>query len=333
MGVASPEQDNTTEEAQKRYHGWLTEGWHGSMSWMKRHEPLKYDPQALDPTVQAVLIVALPYAQDFPATQPLQKEGRIARYAWGRDYHKVFLKKLQAVARSLSQQFPEEHFRAFTDTSPLDERFWAEKAGLSFTGRNRLAITDRWGSWFFLGEILSSRYFAPTHRPQVAHHQCPSSCRRCWHVCPTRALSDKGLDARLCIAYLTIEFKGSIPPDLRPLIGDKVFGCDLCQEVCPFNLQVPQTTEKEFLNWKAGPWLDLASILRISTEEDFTRQWGGSPLHRAGFSGLRRNACLVAGNLNRNDLLPLLKALTVDPDPIVAEAAEWAVDLLECPNE
>ncbi len=326
MGVAAPSQDSSTEEAQKRYHGWLSAGWHASMTWMERHELFKYDPQALEPTVQAVLIAALPYAQTPPSPQ---KQGRVARYAWGRDYHKVFLKKLQAVAHSLSQHFPVEHFRAFTDTSPLDERFWAEKAGISFTGRNRLAITDSWGSWFFLGEILSSRAFAPTKRPQAAHRQCPSSCRRCWQSCPTGALSEQGLDARRCIAYLTIEHKGSIPLSLRSQLGDRIFGCDDCQDVCPFNHGVANTTEPEFLAWKAGPWVDLASVLEIPSEEAFTRQWGGSPLHRAGFSGLRRNACLVAGNLRRFDLLPQLKKLNSDPDPVVAESALWAIQLLE----
>jgi epoxyqueuosine reductase len=328
LGAASASEGEDTLEAQKSYQGWLDEKKQGSMDWLEKHAPLKYSPQTLEPRVKTVLVAALPYFQERPRNHAI--EGLVARYAWGKDYHKVFLSKLRKVAESLQNRWPEEYFRAFTDTSPLDERFWAQRAGISFTGRNRLSITGAWGSWFFLGEILSSKEFTATKAPAKAHGSCPSGCNRCSASCPTGALQPNGgIDARRCIAYLTIEHRGPIPLELRPLMGNWIFGCDICQEVCPFNLGIDATHEKDFLNWQAGPELNLNEVLTIPDEKAFTQLFGGSPVHRAGFSGLRRNACIVAANLERFDLLPVIQSLRLDPDPVVAEAASWAVQTLQ----
>ncbi|NNM67248.1 MAG: tRNA epoxyqueuosine(34) reductase QueG [Spirochaetales bacterium] len=328
LGTASASEGDDTLEAQKFYQGWLSENKHGEMDWLVKHAPMKYSPQVLEPRVKSVLVAALPYFQERPRSN--SSEGIIARYAWGKDYHKVFLAKLRKVAEALQNLWQGEYFRAFTDTSPLDERFWAQRAGLAFTGRNSLSITGAWGSWFFLGEILSSKEFTPTKAPVKAHGACPSGCHRCSSSCPTGALQrDGGIDARRCIAYLTIEHRGPIPHELRPLMGNWIFGCDICQEVCPFNLGISPTPEKEFLKWHSGPELSLQKVLSIPDEKEFTKLFGGSPVHRPGFSGLRRNACIVAANLQRVDLLPILDALRYDKDPVVAEAASWAIQILQ----
>jgi len=292
------------------------------MAFLERHEAAKYQPELLLEGTRSILIAGLGYHQDRPpAPAP---SGLVARYAWGRDYHKVLLGKLRRAEARLAEARPGHGWRSFTDTAPLDERWWAEQAGASFTARNTLAIHRGLGSWFLLGEILTTLEVAPTEAPGHAHGSCPSGCRRCTQACPTGALSADGrIDARRCISYLTIEHRGPIDDGLKPLLGGWIFGCDLCQEVCPFNLQAPRTAEAEFLAWKAGPHLDLAGVLALD-EAAFTRRFGGSPVHRTGRAGLVRNACLAAAHLGRTDLLEALAALVDNPDPGVADAAAWA---------
>jgi len=253
----------------------------------------------------------------------------VARYAWGRDYHKVLLAKLKKAAEALAVAWPGEAWRSFTDTAPLDERYWAWRAGASFTARNTLAINRSLGSWFLLGEILTTKALASSGPLDHAHGSCPSGCRRCRDVCPTGALDAQGrIDARKCIAYLTIEHRGPIDDHLKAGLGSWLFGCDLCQEVCPFNLAARPTAEPEFLAWKAGPHLDLGTLLTLDAAQ-FTARFGGSPVHRTGRAGLVRNACLVAANTHRRDLVPLLRPLVEDEDPGVSDAARWALDRLD----
>ena len=328
LGVASvPSRDDDLPAAQGRYHRWLAEGRHGTMAYLERHEAGKYDPRSALEGTRAVIVAGLGYHQPRPDHQAAS--GLVARYAWGRDYHKVILKKLKTVAERLALRWPDQRWRSFTDTAPLDERWWAAKAGATFTARNTLAINHELGSWFLLGEILTTRDLPAT----PARHQgaCPSGCRRCKDVCPTGALDAEGrIDARKCISYLTIEQRGPIDEELKSGVGAWLFGCDLCQEVCPFNLKVSSTTEPEFLAWKAGPELPLAEILSLD-EGGFTSRFGGSPVHRTGRNGLVRNACLVAANTGRRELLDLIEPLVADPDPGVSDAARWARDRLKEP--
>lgn len=307
-----------------RYRRWLEEGRHGTMSYLERHEAGKYDPETALPGTRSVLVAGLGYHQVRPEAQVAS--GLVARYAWGRDYHKVILGKLKRVAEALATVWPGERWRSFTDTAPLDERWWAARAGATFTARNTLAINHQLGSWFLLGEILTTKDFLPSE----PRHQgvCPSGCHRCHDVCPTGALDAEGrIDARRCISYLTIEHEGVIEDDLKPGIGSWLFGCDLCQDVCPFNLGVPTTTEPEFLSWKAGPDLPLSEILELD-EAGFTARFGGSPVHRTGRAGLVRNACLVAANTGRRELANRIATLVGDADPGVADAARWATERL-----
>ncbi len=322
LGVASVSAE--TSEAKARYRRMLEEGRHGTMDWMERHEALKYAPAVVVPGTRSLVLAGLNYYQPRSETK---NQGQIARYAWGRDYHKVMLKKLKHVAVQLAIAFPGNKFRAFTDTSPIDERFWAQEAGAAFTARNTLSIRAGLGSWFLLGEIFSSVPFKASPKAAHTHGSCPSSCHRCASACPTGALEPNGrIDARKCISYLTIEHKGSIALELRPLMGKWLFGCDLCQEVCPFNLKAETTREPEFLSWKAGSTLDLKEILDLADEEAFTRRFGGSPVHRAGFQGLRRNACIAAGNGLHTELTSTLTRLACGSDEVVAEAAHWALE-------
>lgn len=256
--------------------------------------------------------------------------GRIARYAWGRDYHKVLGKRLRRIARRLAEEHPEHSFRHFTDSAPLAERYYAERAGVGFTARNTLSISGEFGSWFILGEILSTVEYPPTGDAGGRHGACPTNCTRCIDVCPTGALyAPHRIDASKCISYLTIEHKGSIPEDLRPKMGNWLFGCDLCQEVCPLNIRVQQTGVEDFVVLKAGDSLELSEILDIEDEDAYRERFAGSPLMRAKRRGLVRNACIVAANTGARDLLPRLRALCDEDDEIIAEHAAWAVSQLE----
>jgi len=325
LGVAAGASDHA--EAANRYRQWLSEGRHGTMAFLERHEPGKYDPSFALPGTQSVVVAGLRYYQ--PRPELTSGAALVARYAWGRDYHKVLLAKLRQAVEALADRWPEAQWRPFTDTAPLDERYWAQQAGAAFTARNTLSISRTLGSWFLLGEILTTQAFAPTGPVDHAHGSCPSGCRRCLQVCPTGALDGQGrIDARRCISYLTIEHRGVIDDVWKPLLGNWLFGCDLCQEVCPFNLAAKATGEPEFLAWRAGPHLDLGSILALDAP-GFTARFGGSPVHRTGRDGLVRNACLAAANGGYRNLLDAIRALADDEDLGVADAARWAARRLE----
>ena len=251
--------------------------------------------------------------------------GRIAQYAWGRDYHKLLRARLRSLVRRLEEQYPGERFRTGVDATPLLEAHHAVAAGVGFRGKHTLAINGEHGSWFFIGEVLTTLAIAPT--PALSHKRCGSGCSYCIDVCPTAAIvAPYQLDARRCISYLTIEHRGPVAEELRDAIGDWLFGCDLCQEVCPWTVRAQATAEPDLLHWRAGDALDLAPLLELRTHDDMVARFAGSPLMRAGRDRLVRNACTVAGNRGAIELLPQLRRLTRDPDRGVAEHARWAVD-------
>ncbi|HUX51058.1 MAG TPA: tRNA epoxyqueuosine(34) reductase QueG [Spirochaetia bacterium] len=315
------------EVEEQEYRRWLERRYHGTMAYLERHAPMKYHPEVLLPGCRSVLAVGINYFQD---RSPDEKgTGRIARYAWGRDYHRVLGKRLKQAVRVLRERYPNGEFRSFTDATPLAERFYAERAGIAFTGKNTLSISSSYGSWFLIGEILSTVPFSPSGRAGKSHGSCPSGCVRCSDVCPTGALeAPYRIDASRCISYLTIENRGPIPVELRPLIGDWIFGCDLCQEVCPLNIRASVTKEKDFLAHRAGPQLSLREILSFESDEQFTARFAGSPVARAGRRGLMRNACVAAANVHALELLPLLESLAAGSDELIAEHAQWAVSRL-----
>ena len=353
-GVVAARRDPAVERA---YRAWLAAGRHGSMAYLERHAPFKADPEALLPGCRTVLVVALGYyqtpgrrwtgreeeaaaangaaqpdeaaANGLPAgagdaAQPEAQAGRIAQYAWGRDYHKLLGARLRALARGLAERFPEHRFRAGVDATPLLETHYAVATGVGFRGKHTLAINAAHGSWFFIGELLTT--LAIEEPPKPAPKRCGSGCTYCIDVCPTRAIvAPYQLDARRCISYLTIEHRGPVPEELRPAIGDWLFGCDLCQEVCPWTVRAQATPEPDLLTWRAGSSQALAPLLALRTHADLTARFAGSPLMRAGRDRLVRNACTVAGNRRARELLPQLRCLTQDPDRGVAEHARWAV--------
>lgn len=324
LGVSGVALDNPQRET--HYREWLADGGHGEMAYLERHAPLKFHPERILPGCQSVLIAGLNYYQD---GQPAPGEGRVARYAWGRDYHKVLGKRLKQVAKGLQERYPGEDFKGFTDAVPLDERTYAEQSGAGFVGRNTLLINGLYGSWFLLGEILSTRLWPPSVPADEAHGACPSGCRKCLQACPTGALTAPGrIDARRCISYLTIEYKGVIPVDLRRALGDWIFGCDRCQEVCPFQLRKRVTQEPDFRQWRAGPGISLAAILAM-TEVDFKAAFAGSPVMRAGWRCLQRNACVAAGNTRDPQARAALECLAGGADELLREHARWALEQYE----
>ena len=316
------------------YLDWIAAEMHGTMGYMARPDRIarRQDPSVILAGAQTIVCVGLDYL-----TPPLPEQvaadpgrGRISNYAWQRDYHDVMLPRLEALADWLrahsATTVPVRH-RAYVDTGAILERDVAEQAGLGFTGKNTMLIAPRRGSWFFLGELL-------TTLPPEAFGEPPGPaplpgcgrCTRCLTACPTDAFPRPYvLDARRCISYLTIELKGSIPPALRPLMGNWVYGCDVCQAVCPFNRFALPVADSAFhtddINRKAPPLLDLLAL----DEAAFVARFAGSPILRIGRGRLVRNACVAAGNWGSETAVAPLTHLRDDADPLVQEHAAWAL--------
>jgi len=321
VGFAAAE---SIPEARRDYEEWLKRGYHGGMSYLERHVETKFDPARLLTGARSIIMVALNYFQNDesrnggePESTPDQRRpgdksvaaqsGRVSLYAWGKDYHKVIGRRLKTAVAELSAAFPEEGFRTFVDTSPIAERQYAERSGIGFIGRNTLLITRRYGSWVFLGGILTTLDLTPSQpAADVSGMRCPSGCTRCIDTCPTDALHEPHkIDASKCISYLTIERRGASPTPADRASEDKsgkwVFGCDVCQQVCPFNLKAEVTEEHDFRNWIAGPSLDYTELENaIASREAFVDRFAGSPVMRAGIAGMSRSVQVVLQNDQRS---------------------------------
>ena len=280
---------------------------------------------------RSVFVSWLPHYRHDPLDEIAAEDsgrGRVARYARGRDYHKELGGRLKRIARELARRHPEHQFRAFTDIGPLDETWLAAASGLGFKGRNTLAILPKAGSWVVLGHIVTTLE-VPESPGRPSPLACPDGCRRCIDACPTRALALPGvLDAEACLSYQTIEHDGPGHPDYLAAAEDRIFGCDACQEVCPFNARVTPTDVEVFLTDRAGPAVDLAEVLQMKTHDEMTARFAGSPLMRAGRNGLVRNAVTVAGNSGDESLILLLESLVDDEDEGVRRHALWAIERL-----
>ena len=326
-GVADARLPEARDEAAKQYRQWIREGRHGSMRYLESHEPMKYSPEAILPGTRSIIMMALSYFPGREKKPALAQSGRgrVSIYALGRDYHKEFGGRLRRIVKRLEEAFPDERFRSFTDTAPLHERYYAEQAGMVFTGRNTLSLHRELGSFFFLGEILSTRYFEPSPKQKEADSHCPRGCTRCIDVCPTGALEAPfRINASKCIAYLTIEHSGPIPEELRPAMGNWIFGCDLCQDVCPFNVRAKITKVENFRKPLIASEQNLSAILALRTHEEFTALFAGTPVMRAGRVSMIRNALIAAANTGSSELLPQIEKLTEDRDEVIADAARWA---------
>ncbi len=320
IGIAPAQQPPTFIH----YEQWLTLGFHGTMSYMERGKAERADIRLLLPDARAVIVGAVSYfvSEELKAN-PNESVGRVSRYAWGIDYHDVLLRKLEALLDYLRALLGDwVHGKAYVDTGPILERDFAVQAGLGWFGKNTCLINPKLGSFLFLGELVVNVPLTPDEPFNRSH--C-GKCTRCLAACPTGALvAPYRLDSRRCISYLTIEMRGSIPRELRPLIGTWVFGCDVCQEVCPWNRKAKPTGEEAF---KPRPWAapDLIELLQLNDDE-FKERFKHSPLKRAKRVGLVRNACVALGNLREEKAVPaLVRLLHNDPNPIIREHAAWAL--------
>jgi epoxyqueuosine reductase len=299
-----------------RYQEWVEKGFAGEMRYLTdRRAEVRRDPHNLLPSAQSVICVGKLY----------NTEGRadaISRYAWGEDYHGVMRAGLEGLAEKLTREVGPFEYKVCVDTAPLLERSYARQAGLGWIGKNTCLINEPLGSWFFLGELVTSLELEPDAPPP---DRC-GSCTRCIDACPTEAIVNVGgewtLDSRRCISYLTIELRGAIPEEHRDGMGQHIFGCDICQDVCPWNSRAPVTEEPAFA---ARAWPELEKIARF-TREEFNQMAAGSPIARAKHLGMQRNVAIAMGNAGGEGFRGALEDLTESEDAVVAEAARWGLN-------
>ena len=309
-------------ESAFRFKHWLAERQHGEMAYLERTAPKRVDPQQVLPGTRSVITLAASY-HDSNRQLPIanRTSGLIARYARYRDYHDILGERLRQLA-GFVDQLGGEGTRSlwYVDTGPLLERDLAQRAGLGFTGKHTNLINRQLGNWIFLSEIITTLALEPD-APEK--NRC-GSCTRCITACPTAAITAPfQLDARRCISYLTIELKGSIPVELRPAIGNRIFGCDDCLQACPWNRFA---REGQIMKAHARPDLaqpDLVELLSLD-DEAFKRCFAGTPMLRAKRRGLLRNVCVALGNIGDERALPALQKAASDPEPLIAEHAAWA---------
>lgn len=294
-GVTSPEPPTDLD---KHFRAWLARGYQGEMAWLERNADLRTDPRKLDFETRSIIMLALNYYQPNGETVP-DGHGRVSRYARGRDYHKVIGGMIRRLIRLLCKEggVTPSDFKWWVDYGPFAERAFAEKAGLGFIGKNGLLISRKFGSWLFLAEIVTSLDLEPDDQYAMNHGRC-GTCRRCIDACPTGAIVGDGVvDARRCISYLTIERPTRIPAELAPLMGDAIFGCDICQEVCPHNGRALLTRHRDLTPARGlGEMLDARRVLAMNTREQFLELTAGTPLSRPKLDCLARNARIVLEN-------------------------------------
>ena len=322
VGIA----DTLLAAEEARLFEWLAAGRHGEMDYMARHGTARARPAELVPGTVRVITVRMNYLP--PAARAPDdvladaRNAYIARYALGRDYHKVMRNKLQQLATQIRAEVGAFGYRVFTDSAPVLEVALAAKAGVGWRGKHTLLLTRDQGSWFFLGEIYTDLPLPPTP-PQSAH--C-GSCTACIGACPTGAIvAPYELDARRCISYLTIELAGSIPVDLRPLIGNRVYGCDDCQLACPWNRYAQASAEPDFA---VRNGLDDVTLIELFawTETEFGTRLAGSAIHRIGYERWSRNLAVGLGNAPHDPaIVAALAARAADPSPLVREHVAWAL--------
>jgi epoxyqueuosine reductase len=337
--VPAPGSDEDKAE-RSRFADWVDAGRAGEMEYLKRRdeggELLRSSVRIVFPWARSVIVCAANYNSAQPrSTDPAPADaGWIARYAWTAkgdrpsDYHKVLLRRLGRLRDRLTEEIGTFESRCFVDTGPVVERVYARYAGVGWVGKNTCILNQQLGSWLFLGVIVTSLELPREATLTVAADRC-GSCTRCIDACPTDALTGpRQMDAARCIAYLTMEKRGAVPETLREGIGRQVFGCDICQDVCPWNRRAPIAADAELaaraelvnpaLDWLAG-----------MDETEFERRFNGSPVRRARFAGFRRNVAVAMGNSGQARFLPILKQWAGDADPVLAETAGWAVRRLE----
>ena len=318
--------DIDLESYRSHLESWLESGHHGEMAYMARNHDKRCRPARLHPGTARIISVRMDYDHvGDNSLAPMSAGGQayVARYARGRDYHKMMRLRLQRLARRIEEAVGEHSYRAFVDSAPVLERAIAEKAGLGWIGKNTMLLNAEAGSWFFLGELFTDLPL-PVDEPASAH--C-GSCRACLDICPTKAFTGpNSLDARKCISYLTIELRGPIPEALREPMGNRIFGCDDCQLVCPWNKFARHSGEPDFAP-RHG--LDAAGLRELFawTEAEFLSRTAGSPIRRIGHECWLRNIAVALGNAPASaKTLAALRARLDHPSALVAEHVRWALD-------
>lgn len=307
-----------------RFDEWLTAGYAGEMRYLPERREAYAHPDSILSGVRSIVMLAMDYRTLEPSA-PQSGRGRVSRYAWGVDYHALVHDRLESLCGKSRELCPQAAVRGVVDTAPLLEREFAELAGLGWIGKNTLLLNTKRGSWFFLAALLIDQLLA-YDTPHEQDH-C-GTCRACLDACPTQAFAAPGvLDARRCISYLTIELRGPIPRELRAGIGDWLFGCDVCQDVCPWNHRAPESRESAFQPIDGETSLPLAGLFEMD-QAAFRARFRHTPLWRSKRRGLLRNAAIVLGNQRDPASVSALVRALADEEPLVRGAAAWALGQL-----
>lgn len=326
-------------DAETHLQDWLANHFHGEMEWMARHGPRRTRPTELVPGTLSIISARMNYLGDSDQQQLLDlldqsERAYVSRYALGRDYHKLMRKRLARLAARIGETIGPFGYRVFTDSAPVMERAIAEKAGLGWIGKHTNLIDRHRGSWFFLGEIYTD---LPLPADQPVSNHC-GSCQKCIDICPTDAIvAPYQLDARRCISYLTIELDGAIPEQFRSAIGNRIYGCDDCQLICPWNRYAQITRENDFLPRNQ---LDSITLLELAgwSETEFNQRMEGSAIRRIGYHRWMRNIAVALGNCIGLDkatqarIMETLEGLTADNNWLISEHAAWALEKLQGKN-
>lgn len=310
-------------EVPERLAAFVEAGWHGQMEWMADRMHWRGNPAALWPEARSVIMLAESYTPEHDPLAVLERPdlGAVSVYAQGRDYHDIVKKRLKRLARWLIAEAGGE-VKVFVDTAPVPEKALGQAAGLGWQGKHTNLVSREWGSWAFLGSVFTTLELDPDP-PEIDH--C-GSCRACLDICPTNAFpAPYQLDARRCISYLTIEHKGPVDEELRPGLGNRIYGCDDCLAVCPWNKFAVAASDMRYLGAVGEP--PLAELAALD-DAGFRARFSGSPIKRIGRDRFVRNVAYAIGNSQRADLLPAVQALVDDLDAAVADAARWAVTQL-----
>ena len=300
---------------------WLENGFHGQMDYISKRAPAYQHPESLLPNVRSILMVGYNYNHQLHADTGTGK-GKVAKYAHGKDYHEVLWEKLGLLLQEFQKHFPDCKGRGVVDTAPLLERDFARRAGLGWIGKNTMLINKKAGSFMVLGALLLDIELTPDKPFEFDH--C-GTCTACLRACPTEAfIGPKVLDATKCISYLTIEVKTEIPHELRGKMQDWIFGCDICQDVCPWNKKA--TPANDWNSWRNPDLesLDLVELLEMDNAT-FRAKFKETPLWRRKRKGILRNACIALGNIGNQDHLDALKKAHLEDEPLIKEAAAWAI--------
>ena len=326
--------DTDTSGYFERFKQWVDEGYHGCMSFLERNQELRQNPDQLHPNTCRVLSLRFDYLNNNASfTTPLKDKtlANISRYALGRDYHKLMRKRLQRVIEDLKSTLEADwdiDYRVLVDSAPVLETAFAEKSGLGWKGKHTLILNKDAGSWFFLGEIFIN---LPLPVDEPVDDLC-GSCSSCINLCPTDAIIDeKKIDARRCISYLTIENQEAIPVELRPLMGNRIYGCDDCQLACPFNRFANHTSIEDFSARHDLHKVSLATLWSWD-EQTFLENFQGSPIRRIGYQNWLRNLAVAIGNSKQPEMIKPLKAKYKEANDMVREHIDWAIDQLTNPG-